>query len=45
MTRVEEGRYEEGRWVLDRVWSGDQTDYGLDFTALPQVLRVTLAEY
>jgi beta-galactosidase GanA len=45
MARVEEGRYADGRWVIDRVWSGDQTDYGLNFTALPQVLRVKLAEH
>ena len=45
MSRVEEGRYEQGRWVTARVWNGDQTDYGLNFTHLPQVLRVELAEY
>jgi beta-galactosidase GanA len=45
MARVEEGHYEDGRWVFERVWSGDQTDYGLNFTSRPQVLRVTLAEY
>lgn len=43
--RVEEGRFEEDRWVMERVWSGDQTDYGLNFTDLPQVLRVTMAVY
>jgi hypothetical protein len=28
-----------------RVWNGDQTDYGLNFTAAPQVLRVSLATF
>jgi beta-galactosidase GanA len=44
--RVEEGHYDEqGRWVFERVWNGDQTDYGLNFTTLPQLLRVRLATY
>ena len=43
--RVEEGRYRNGRWVFERVWNGDQTDYGLNFTSEPQVLRVKLATY
>jgi beta-galactosidase GanA len=44
--RVEEGRFDEhGTWVAERVWNGDQTDYGLNFTTLPQLLRVRLATY
>lgn len=44
--RVEEGRYDaSGAWVFERVWNGDQTDYGLNFTTLPQLLRVKLATY
>ncbi|MEO8113536.1 MAG: DUF5597 domain-containing protein, partial [Phenylobacterium sp.] len=43
--RVEEGRFEDGKWVFERVWNGDQTDYGLNFTSSPQVLRVRLATY
>ncbi len=43
--RVEEGHYENGKWVFDRLWNGDQTDYGLNFTSAQQVLRVTLASY
>jgi beta-galactosidase GanA len=43
--RVEEGHFDHGRWVFDRLWNGDQTDYGLNFTGLPQVLRVKLATY
>jgi beta-galactosidase GanA len=43
--RVEEGSYVNGVWHFARLWNGDQSDYGLNFTALPQVLRVTLATY
>ncbi|MGA7710909.1 MAG: DUF5597 domain-containing protein [Rhizomicrobium sp.] len=45
MSRVEEGHYDNGKWVFERVWNGDETDYGLNFTSLPQVLRVKLATY
>jgi beta-galactosidase GanA len=43
--RVEEGTYENGAWKFLRVWNGDQTDWGLNFTSTPQVLRVRLATY
>ncbi|HWU76092.1 MAG TPA: DUF5597 domain-containing protein [Rhodanobacter sp.] len=43
--RVEEGRYENGQWHFVREWNGDQTDWGLNFTSQPQVLRVRLATY
>lgn len=44
--RVEEGHYDaSGKWVFERLWNGDQTDYGLNLTTLPQVLRVKLAAY
>jgi len=40
---VEEGHYDEsGGWVIERVWNGDQTDYGLNFTSAPQLLHVKL---
>lgn len=42
---VEEGHFEAGRWVRDRVWNGDQTDYGLNFTGQPRILHVRLATY
>ncbi len=45
LVRVEEGHFDDGRWVFERVWNGDQTDYGLNFTALPQVLKVKLGSY
>ena len=34
-----------GAWLFERVWNGDQTDWGLNFTAEPHVLRVKLATY
>jgi beta-galactosidase GanA len=46
LARVEEGHYDsEGKWVFERVWNGDQTDYGLNFTTLPQLLRVRVGTY
>ena len=42
---VEEGAYEHGVFHRTRVWNGDQTDWGLNFTSAPQVLRVTLSTY
>jgi hypothetical protein len=43
--RVEEGSYEGGEFKAVRIWNGDQTDYGLNLTSLPQVLRVSLGTY
>ncbi|HJW07608.1 MAG TPA: DUF5597 domain-containing protein [Rhodanobacter sp.] len=43
--RVEEGRYVDGQWQFLRVWNGDQTDWGLNFTSTPQWLHVKLATY
>lgn len=44
--RVEEGAYDEaGQWRFQRNWNGDQTDYGLNFSSAPQLLKVTLATY
>jgi beta-galactosidase GanA len=45
LARVEEGHFENGQWVFDRLWNGDQIDYGLNLTGLPQVLKVKLATY
>lgn len=42
---VEEGSYADGVWKRSRLWNGDQTDYGSNFTAAPQVLRVRLLAY
>lgn len=43
--RVEEGHFENGQWIFERVWNGDQTDWGLNFTSRPHVLKVTMAAY
>jgi len=40
--RVEEGAYDNGTFKPIRIWNGDQTDWGLNFTSTPQVLRVTV---
>jgi beta-galactosidase GanA len=45
LARVEEGHFDKGQWVFDRLWNGDQIDYGLNFAGGPQVLRVKLATY
>lgn len=42
--RVEEGHFDaSGNWIMERVWNGDQTDWGLNFKSGQQVLRVKLA--
>jgi hypothetical protein len=38
---VEEGRYVDGEFKVDRILNGDQTDWGLNF-AEPTVLRVSV---
>jgi len=43
--KVEEGSYKSGIFKPMRIWNGDQTDYGLNFTAEPQILRVRLGTY
>ncbi len=43
--RIEEGHYENGKWVMERVWNGDQTDWGLNFAKCPHVLKVRMATY
>ena len=42
--RVEQGRFDDkGRWVMERVWNGDQVDYGLNLPAEPVMLKVKMA--
>lgn len=41
--RVEEGNYINGLFHGTRRWNGDQTDWGLNFGASPEVLQVTLS--
>src|SRR5208283_3873666 len=36
--RVEEGDYEKGVFRPVRIWNGDETDWGLNFSSAPQVL-------
>jgi beta-galactosidase GanA len=43
--RVEEGTYENGRFKFVRILNGDQTDWGLNFSSEPEVLRVSVATY
>ncbi|MFT4257695.1 MAG: DUF5597 domain-containing protein [Pseudoxanthomonas sp.] len=43
---VDEGSYDaDGQWQFRRRWNGDQTDYGLNFSGAPQLLRVKMATY
>jgi hypothetical protein len=41
---VQEGTFEDGRWVMSRRWNGDQTDYGLNLSA-PTLLKVRMGTY
>jgi beta-galactosidase GanA len=43
--RVEEGTYEDGVFKFIRILNGDQTDWGLNFSSEPEVLRVSVAVY
>nr|WP_166768663.1 DUF5597 domain-containing protein [Xanthomonas arboricola] len=51
LLRVEQGRYVNGRWQVERQLNGDQTDYGLNFGRVdaagevPVVLRVRVGTY
>jgi len=43
--RVEQGHYVNGAFQFERILNGDQTDYGLPFTSVPEVLQVSLSTY
>jgi len=43
--RVEEGAYEGTAFRTARIWNGDQTDWGLNFSSVPEVLRVSLGTF
>jgi beta-galactosidase GanA len=43
--RVKEGRFENGKGIFERVWNGDQTNWGLNFTSHPHLLKVRMATY
>ncbi|MDR7333782.1 DUF5597 domain-containing protein [Roseateles asaccharophilus] len=43
MLRAEQGRFDaQGRWIMERVWNGDQVDYGLNLPAEPVMLKVKM---
>ena len=43
--RAEEGSYDGTTFRPTRIWNGDQTDWGLNFSAEPQVLQVRVGTY
>jgi len=43
--RVEAGTYQNGVFRVDRIWNGDQTDWGLNFNAAPLILRARIGAY
>jgi hypothetical protein len=45
MLKVEEGHYDSTTWVPQRLWNGDETDYGLNFGGKGSLLRVTMGSY
>jgi beta-galactosidase GanA len=42
---AEEGRFENGQWVMRRRWNGDQIDYGFNFGAEPVWLMIEMGTY
>ncbi|MBN8807857.1 MAG: DUF5597 domain-containing protein [Sphingomonas sp.] len=45
LVRAEQGHYDPaGQWQFERVWNGDQVDYGFNFGTRPVWLRVTFAK-
>jgi hypothetical protein len=43
--RVEEGSYKNGVFKRTRIWNGDETDWGLNFSSSAQAVRVLLGTY
>jgi hypothetical protein len=44
LLRAEQGRFDaQGRWIMERVWNGDQVDYGLNLPVEPVMLKVKMA--
>ena len=44
--RVEEGRFDaNGKWIMERNWNGDQTDYGLNLTDRIVILKARIGTY
>ena len=42
---AEEGGYENDNWKFLRLWNGDQTDFGLNFTHQGKIVNVRLGLY
>ena len=42
---VDEGTMNDGQWATHHVWNGDQTDYGLNLSAVQRTLDVKLSTY
>jgi beta-galactosidase GanA len=46
IARAEQGHFDaKGQWQMERVWNGDQTDWGLNFPEQPVVLKVRMGKY
>jgi len=46
IARVEQGRFDaKGQWQMERVWNGDQTDWGLNLGEQPVTLKVRMGKY
>lgn len=44
--RIEQGEYDaQGRWQMERVWNGDQIDWGLNFGMKPLILHVRMGRH
>jgi len=43
--RVEQGHFDHGKWVFERLWNGDATDYGINLIDRPYVLKVVMGRY
>ena len=44
--RVEEGYFDgAGKWIIKRNWNGDQTDFGINLTTNPVVLKVKMGTF
>lgn len=43
--RAEQGTYDGTAWKSLRIWNGDQSDRGLNFKELPQIVRIQLGTY
>ena len=42
---AEQGEYQNGKWKLQKLWNGDETDRGLSFHDKPEAVRVRLGRF